>query len=134
MTAEILRRFEADTGEFFEDVGEVLAPASLTGSPLPGFLLFLGALFTALATFVVWLELIMREAAIYVAVAFLPLCFAAMVWERTAHWCRRLVELPGRDHPGEVHDRGGDRARRRRHGPRPRRRRRSRRRCSPAPP
>lgn len=93
MTARVLDRFERDAGEFFADVGEVLVPSSLTGSPLPGFLLFLGALVTALATFVVWLELVMREAAIYVAVAFLPLCFAAMVWERTAHWCRRLVEL-----------------------------------------
>jgi hypothetical protein len=93
MSAAVLRRFERDTGEFFADVGEVLVPASLAGSPIPGFLLFLGALVTALATFVVWLELVMREAAIYLSVAFLPLCFAAMVWERTAHWCRRLVEL-----------------------------------------
>jgi hypothetical protein len=93
MTGRVLQRFERDTEEFFADVGEVLVPASLSGSPLPGFLLFLGGLITALATFVVWLELVMREAAIYVAVAFLPLCFSAMVWERTAHWCRRLVEL-----------------------------------------
>jgi hypothetical protein len=93
MSARVLDRFEEDTKEFFADVGEVLTPASLTGNPLPGFLIFLGGLMTALATFVVWLELIMREAAIYVAVAFLPLCFVAMVWERSAHWCRRLVEL-----------------------------------------
>jgi hypothetical protein len=93
MSAAVLHRFERDTGEFFGDIGDVLVPSSLSGSPLPGFLLFLGALFTALATFVVWLELIMREAAIYVAVAFLPLCFVAMVWKRTAHWCRKLVEL-----------------------------------------
>ena len=93
MSAQVLQRFERDTGEFFADVGEVLVPASITGSPLPGFLLFLGALVTALATFVVWLELVMREAAIYVAVAFLPLCLAAMIWGRTAHWCRRLVEV-----------------------------------------
>ena len=93
MTERVLESFERDTSEFFADVGEVLVPASLAGTPLPSFLLFLGALMTALATFVVWLELVMREAAIYVAVAFLPLCFAAMVWERSAHWCRRLVEL-----------------------------------------
>lgn len=93
MSAGVLRRFERDTGAFFSDVGKVLVPSSLSGSPVPGFLLFLGALFTALATFVVWLELIMREAAIYVAVAFLPLCFSAMVWDKTAHWCRKLVEL-----------------------------------------
>jgi hypothetical protein len=93
MTASVLGSFHDDTAAFLGDVGHVLGPASLTGSPLPGFILFLGALFTTLATFVVWLELVMREAAIYLTVAFLPLCFAAMVWERTAHWCRRLVEL-----------------------------------------
>jgi hypothetical protein len=93
MTASVLKHFGDDTKEFFSDVSEVLVPSSLTGSPLPGFLLFLGAMLTALATFVVWLELIMREAAIYVAVAFLPLCFAAMIWDKTAHWCRKLVEL-----------------------------------------
>jgi hypothetical protein len=93
MTEAVLYRFERDSGEFFADVGSALLPASPTASPLPGFLLFLGALITGIATFVVWLELVMREAAIYLAVAFLPLCFLAIVWERTAHWCRRLVEL-----------------------------------------
>lgn len=92
MTVEILGGFKADTGKFFKDVGDVLAPASLVGGPLPGFLLFLSGLFMAVMTFMVWLELVMREAAIYVAVAFLPLSFAAMIWRATAHWCRRLVE------------------------------------------
>ena len=92
MTAEVLSNFEADSREFFKDVSGVLAPSALVGGPLPGFLLFLSAIFLAVMTFVVWLELIMREAAIYVAVAFLPLSFAAMIWQRTAHWCRRLVD------------------------------------------
>jgi hypothetical protein len=95
MTTAVLRHFGRDTKSFLDDVAQVLAPAQLAGTPLPSFLLFLGGLLTALATFVVWLELVMREAAIYVAVAFLPLCFASMVWQRTAHWCRRLVELLG---------------------------------------
>ena len=92
MTAEVLRGFEADTGEFFADVGDVLTPSGAAPGVLPGFLLFLSALFLAVMTFMVWLELVMREAAIYVAVAFLPLSFAAMIWQRTAHWCRRLVD------------------------------------------
>ena len=92
MTAEILRGFEADTGSFFKDIGDVLAPSALGGVAIPGFLLFLGGLFLAVMTFMVWLELVMREAAIYVAVAFLPLSFAAMIWQQTAHWCRRLVD------------------------------------------
>lgn len=92
MTAEILRSFKPDTGEFFKDVADVLTPSSVAPGVLPGFLLFLGGLFMAVMTFMVWLELVMREAAIYVAVAFLPLSFAAMIWQRTAHWCRRLVD------------------------------------------
>jgi hypothetical protein len=67
-------------------------PAAATGNPMPGFVVFLVASGTALLGLLVWLELVLREAAIYVAVAFLPLTFAAMVWERTAHWCRRLTE------------------------------------------
>ena len=93
LTGRVMQQFERDTSEFFSDAGDVLGPASVSGSPLPGFLIFLGAIVTALATFVVWLELVMREAAVYLTVAFLPLCFSAMVWERTSHWCRRLTEL-----------------------------------------
>ncbi len=92
MTDAVLQSFETDTGNFFKDIGHVLAPTGLAGAALPSFLLFLSGLFTALMTFMVWLELVMREAAIYVAVAFLPLSFAAMIWRATAHWCRRLVE------------------------------------------
>jgi len=89
MTAEILRS-EADTGRFFKDVGD--APTSVVDKALPSFLLFLSGVFMAVMTFMVWLELVMREAAIYVAMAFLPLSLSAMIWRATAHWCRRLVE------------------------------------------
>jgi hypothetical protein len=92
MTAEVLSGFRSDTGEFFRDLGNVLSGGSVTGGPMPSFLLFLSGLFLAFLGFMVWLELVMREAAIYVAVAFLPLSFAAMIWQRTAHWCRRLVD------------------------------------------
>jgi len=83
----------ADAKEAFSDVAEVLAPvAAATGYALPGLVLFLGALLTAVLALVVWIELILREAAIYVAVAFLPITLAALVWPRTAHWARRLAE------------------------------------------
>jgi hypothetical protein len=41
---------------------------------------------------VLWLELLVRSAAVYVAVLFLPLAMATLVWPSVAHWCRRLVE------------------------------------------
>ena len=39
-----------------------------------------------------WLELLIRSAAVYVAVLFLPLAIATLVWPAVSHWCRRLVE------------------------------------------
>ena len=54
--------------------------------------LFLGALVTAVGAFLIFLELLIRDAAIYVSVLFLPLVFAGLVWPAAAHWSKRLVE------------------------------------------
>ena len=40
----------------------------------------------------VWVELLIRAAAVYVAVLFLPLALASLAWPAIAHWCRRLVD------------------------------------------
>jgi type IV secretion system protein TrbL len=56
------------------------------------FVVLLVALLVACATFVLWLELLVRAAAVYVAVLFLPLALATLVWPAIAHWSRRLVE------------------------------------------
>ena len=40
-----------------------------------------------------WIELLMREAAVYVIVLMLPLAFAAMVWPARRIWAIRAVEL-----------------------------------------
>ncbi len=55
-------------------------------------MLLLIALLIAVAAFVLWMELLIRAAAVYVAVLFLPLALATLVWPAVAHWCRRLVE------------------------------------------
>ena len=44
------------------------------------------------AALVLWLELVVRAAAVSVAVLFLPLALAALVWPAVAHWCRRLAD------------------------------------------
>jgi hypothetical protein len=41
----------------------------------------------------IWLELLARSAAVYVAAMFLPLILAGLVWPATARWARRGVEL-----------------------------------------
>jgi hypothetical protein len=80
-----------DAKESFADLGGALAPGPMV-NPLPGLVLFLGSILIAVLALVVWIELMLREAAIYVAVAFLPLALAAITWPRTAHWARRLAE------------------------------------------
>ena len=37
--------------------------------------------------------MVIRDAAIYIALFFLPLTFVAMIWPATSRWARRLVEL-----------------------------------------
>jgi hypothetical protein len=92
LTESTLRQTEGDLEEAFSDLATVLAPTAVVANPLPGLVLFLGALLTAALAMVVWIELILREAAIYVTVAFLPIALAAAVWPRTSHWARRLAE------------------------------------------
>ncbi|MGH8980035.1 MAG: hypothetical protein ACRDWE_03295, partial [Acidimicrobiales bacterium] len=60
--------------------------------PVPTFVVALSALFIMAGAFALWLELIVRAAAVYVAVLFLPLALASLVWPAISHWSRRLVE------------------------------------------
>ena len=39
-----------------------------------------------------WIELVVRQAAVLVATLFLPLGFAGLVWQSTSHWLRKLAE------------------------------------------
>jgi hypothetical protein len=57
------------------------------------FLAFLVGAFTAAAALALWLELLVREAAVYVIVLMLPLAFAALVWPARRIWAIRAVEL-----------------------------------------
>jgi hypothetical protein len=66
------------------------AVAGATGSL---FVAFFVALFTVAAAVTLWLELLIREAAVYVIVLMLPLFFAAMVWPARRIWAVRAVEL-----------------------------------------
>jgi hypothetical protein len=66
------------------------ALATAAGSP---FLALLVGLFMIGAAFALWIELLMREAAVYVIVLMLPLAFAAMVWPARRIWAVRAVEL-----------------------------------------
>lgn len=45
------------------------------------------------AGILLWLELVVRSAAIYVALLFLPLALSGLVWPSTAHMAKRLVQM-----------------------------------------
>jgi hypothetical protein len=76
-----------------DGVAKLLA-ASVAGGPQspPAFVVLLGGLLVAFGAFLLWIELLVRAAAVYVAVLFLPLALASLVWPSIAHWCRRLVD------------------------------------------
>lgn len=71
---------------------QLVAQAGGGPDSAPAFVVLLGALLVAVAAFVLWLELLVRAAAVYVAVLFLPMALASLVWPAVSHWCRRLVD------------------------------------------
>jgi hypothetical protein len=46
-----------------------------------------------IGTVLVWLELVVRAAAVYVAVFFMPLALVGYIWPATTHMARRVLEL-----------------------------------------
>jgi hypothetical protein len=66
--------------------------ASVADPTMATFVLLLVGLLVAIGAFVLWLELLIRAAAVYAAVLFLPLALATLVWPAISHMCRRLVE------------------------------------------
>ena len=55
-------------------------------------ILFIASL-AIVAGILLWLELVVRSAAIYVALLFLPLALSGLVWPSTSHMARRLVQM-----------------------------------------
>ena len=78
------------SAHFLAEAGAVIGACAAAGSP---FLALLVGLFMIGAAFALWIELLMREAAVYVIVLMLPLAFAAMVWPARRIWAVRAVEL-----------------------------------------
>ena len=78
-----------------ESVGDAYSGAIEDDSAevVPLFGVFLGAIILAIGAFVLWLEMVIRDAAIYIAVFFLPLTFIAMIWPATSRYAKRLVEF-----------------------------------------
>jgi type IV secretion system protein TrbL len=95
MSSQIGATVGSDEKTFLASVAKALitvATATAGGNPVPLFAACLAAFVAAVGAFFVWVELLIRSAGVYVAMLFLPTTFIAMIWEKTAHWCRRLVE------------------------------------------
>jgi hypothetical protein len=105
----------SDTRAFFKGAVEALAEAgggagavagNAVGGPVqktatsaaasvqvPLFVGFIAAIVAAFAAFAVWIELLMRDAAIYVVALFMPMALAASIWPRWVSALRRTAEL-----------------------------------------
>ncbi len=58
----------------------------------PSFVVFIFAIVVTICGFILWMELVVRAAAITVATLFFPLVLAAFTWPALSRWCRRLAE------------------------------------------
>ena len=93
MSADVSGGAGMDVGHFLNSVTDGLSVTSAAGqSSTPAFVLFLGGLAVVFGALLVWIELLIRAAAVYVTVLFLPLALASLAWPAIAHWCRRLVD------------------------------------------
>ena len=95
MSAALGGNASADAQKFMTDAGSALAGlgAGTVNPAAPVFGVLLGALIVTLGALSIWLELLLRAAAIYISVLFLPLALAAMIWPAGWRWCRRLIEF-----------------------------------------
>jgi hypothetical protein len=80
-----------DSASFLDRASLVLG--GITGGAGTLFVAFFVGLLTAAATITLWIELLIRDAAVYVIVLMLPLFFAALVWPARRIWAIRAVEL-----------------------------------------
>ncbi|MDP9069321.1 MAG: hypothetical protein M3N53_13385 [Actinomycetota bacterium] len=94
MSAAVARNVAGDVSEIFDSVGGTLSGAGAVGGPVaPSFAIFFGALLLVVGSFFVWLELLIRSAAVTAAVFFLPMILAGLVWPAAMRWTKRLIEI-----------------------------------------
>jgi len=82
--------------------GAAVGAAGSSGDPaseaagaaeVPLFVTFLAAIIGGFAAFFVWIELVARDAAVYVVALFMPMALAASIWPRWSGALRRSGEL-----------------------------------------
>lgn len=93
VTQDAAQNIQAATGR----VTEVLANLTTNTPPpynqMPIFVGFVMALLVGLGSFVVWLELLLRDAAVYAVAVMVPLGLASLTWPAVRPWCRRVIDV-----------------------------------------
>jgi hypothetical protein len=92
LSSRVMAAGGTDARHLLQPLSQALTAGSVTGPSVPTFVLFVAGLLTAMAALALWLELVVRAAAVTAATLFLPLALAALVWPAVAHWCRRLAD------------------------------------------
>lgn len=101
LSAHIASTMNADLAQALQGVGTSLTAAGGaadagtpgSGAAVPLFAGFLAAIVIVVAAIGVWLELLLRQVAIYAALLFFPLALAGLIWPATSRWARRLTEI-----------------------------------------
>jgi hypothetical protein len=93
LSAAVSSTSSSDISAAFSSLASSLSNQVSGGSPgIPIFVALLGALFVSFGALLLWVELLVRAAAVYVATLFFPLAMASLVWPAISQWCKRLVE------------------------------------------
>jgi hypothetical protein len=92
LSNRVLAGSGVDTTNLLGPVSTFFAGVGAVEPAVPAFVVFVGGILVALAALVLWLELVVRAAAISAAALFLPLALTSLVWPAVAHWCRRLAD------------------------------------------
>ena len=94
-TDELSASLASGSGESLTKTLKFLALAAQGTGGLPPPIAVVAAGLVIFGALLLWVELVVRAAAITVATALLPLMFAASLWPPAVAWARRLVETLG---------------------------------------
>ncbi len=92
LSAALVGSPRAAVGTLIHHLAGLLAGSGSSSALDAGFAGLVVAVVAAVVALVLWLELVVRSAAIVVATLFLPLALAGLVWRESTRWARRLGE------------------------------------------
>ena len=95
LTQYVAGPMQQDTAAFFTGLAQTFTNPATAATGVPLFVVALTAIATVIAGLILFLELLIRSAVIYLALLFLPLALAATVWPGARVWAKRLTETLG---------------------------------------